>query len=272
MGSIALALCGGAARGYACIGVLKTLESMSISVHAFAGTSMGALIAALAAAGYTPSEIEAHARKVKITDMLGFDFENVFDGIFSTRKLRRYLSRLLPATFEELKYPLYVTTVDIDTGEIVIFSEGKLLDALLASCAVPIIFKPVIINKRRLVDGGLKALIPWQPLLAENIKNIVCVSCGFVARKRATYKGLANIAIRALDIFGHNMIEEAKLNQSIIILEPDIEKYGIMSFKSIDAFIAAGELVAKQRINDILSLQSSQVENLNCKRDEIERN
>lgn len=257
MGSIALALCGGAARGYSCIGVLKTLESMSVRVDAFAGTSMGALIAALAACGYTAAEIESLARKVKISDMLGFDLENLFDGIFSTKKIGKFLSRILPETFEELKYPLYVTTVDIDTGNIVIFNEGKLLDALLASCAVPIIFKPVIINKQRLVDGGLKALIPWQPLLADNIKNVVCVSCGFVARKKVAYKGVADIAIRALDIFGRNMIEEAKLNQSMIVLEPDVEKYGVMSFKSIDAFIAAGELAARQRIDDILSLQLS---------------
>lgn len=255
LGSIALALCGGAARGFSCIGVLKALESMSVRVDVFAGTSMGALIAALAANGYRPAEIESVARKVKISDMFSFDLKNVFDGIFSTDKLGIFLSGLLPETFEELKYPLYVTTVDIDTGEIIIFNKGKLLDALLASCAVPIIFKPVIINNRRLVDGGLKALIPWQPLLANNIKNIVCVSCGFVAKKRSAYNGIKNIAIRALDIFGRNMIEEAKLSQTLIVLEPDIEKYGVFSFKSIDTFIAAGELVVKQRIDEILSIE-----------------
>lgn len=260
MGSVALAFCGGAARGYSCIGVLKALESMSVSVDAFAGTSMGALIAALASAGYTPAEIETIAKNTKISAMVEFGLGNIGEGIFSMGKLRKFLSRLLPETFENLKYPLYVTTVDIDTGDTVVFNSGKLLDVLLASCAVPIIFKPVIVNNRRLVDGGLKLLIPWKPLMDDNIQNIVCVSCGFIARKRPAYKGLANIAIRAVDILGRNMIEEAKQNQSLIVLEPDIEKYGVMSFKLIDAFIAAGELVARQRIDDILSMQVSSAE------------
>jgi len=210
MGSIAVAFCGGAARSYSCIGVLKTLESMSVSVDAYAGTSMGALIAALASAGYKAADIEAIAREAKIKDLVEFNLGNIFEGIFSMAKLRKYLSRLLPETFESLRYPLYVTTVDIDSGDIVVFNSGNLLDALLASCAVPIIFKPVIINKRRLVDGGLKALIPWKPLMNDNIENIICVSCGFLTRKRPAYKGLANIAIRAVDILGRNMIEEAK--------------------------------------------------------------
>lgn len=260
MGSIALAFCGGAARGYSCIGVLKALESMSVSVDAFAGTSMGALIAALASAGYTAAEIEAIAKKTKISDMVEFGLGNIGEGIFTMGKLRKFLSRLLPETFENLKYPLYVTTVDLDTGDTVVFNSGKLLDVLLASCAVPIIFKPVIINNRRLVDGGLKLLIPWKPLMDDNIQNVVCVSCGFIARKRPAYKGLANIAIRAVDILGRNMIEEAKQNQSLLVLEPDIEKYGVISFKLIDAFIAAGESVARQRIDEILSMQLSSAE------------
>ena len=255
MGSIALAFCGGAARSYSCIGVLKALESMSVSVAAFAGTSMGALVAALASAGYRPAEIEAIARKIRISDMVEFSLGNIGEGIFSMGKLRKFLGRLLPETFENLKFPLYVSTVDIDTGETVVFNSGNLLDALLASCAVPIIFKPVRIDKRRLVDGGLSLLIPWKPLLDDNIENIVCVSCGFIARKRPLYKGLANIAIRAVDILGRNMIEEAKQNQSLLVLEPDIEKFGVMSFKLIDAFIAAGELVARQRRDDIVAMQ-----------------
>lgn len=254
MGSIALALCGGAARGYSCIGVLKTLESVSVRVDAYSGTSMGALIAALAAAGHNSAQIEALARNVKITDIAGFDIENLFEGVFTLKNLRKYLSRILPETFEALKFPLFVTTVDIDTGKPVILNSGSLLDALTASCAVPVIFRPVIINNQRLVDGGLKELIPWKPLLENNFRNIVCVSCGFIAKGKAEYKGLANVAVRALDILGRNMIDEAKLHQSLLVLEPDIEKYGVCAFKSIDALIAAGEVAARQRISDILAL------------------
>ncbi|BCA79180.1 patatin-like phospholipase family protein [Desulfuromonas sp. AOP6] len=160
--SIGLALGSGAARGLAHIGVLKELEKNEIPVSAISGTSMGAFIGALYAAGVPLVEMEAVALKQdwrKLARLV--DPTLPTSGLINGKNVASFIQSLLPVhTFEELSIPLAVVTTDIETGEHVIIKKGSLVDAIRAAIAFPGIFPPVRFGDRFLVDGGLCIPVP----------------------------------------------------------------------------------------------------------------
>lgn len=159
---IVLALGAGAARGLAHIGVLKVLEEEGIPIAAIAGTSIGAFIGALYAAGVPVAQIEKIARDV--------DWAHLFrlvdpilptSGLIDGKKVMAFMARLLPVhTFEDLRLPLAITATDIETGDELTIKKGNLLEALRAAVAFPGIFTPVRFRDRFLVDGGLCNPVP----------------------------------------------------------------------------------------------------------------
>lgn len=159
---VGLALGGGAARGLAHIGVIKVLEEEKINADIVAGTSIGAMIGALHAAGVPVSQIEDVARNVDWRQMARLiDPALSKAGLIDGRKVGTFMAELLPVrSFEELRLPFAVVTTDIETGETVIIKKGDLLPALQAAIAFPGIFTPVPFGDRFLVDGGLCNPVP----------------------------------------------------------------------------------------------------------------
>lgn len=159
---LGLALGSGAARGLAHIGVLKVLDEARIPVHAIAGTSIGAFIGALYAAGVPVQRMEAVARELdwrNLARLLNLTVPT--SGLIDGNKLVAFMAGLLPVhSFEALRIPLAVTATDIETGEPLIIRKGDLLKALRAALAFPGIFPPVLFNDRFLVDGGLCNPVP----------------------------------------------------------------------------------------------------------------
>ena len=159
---IGLALGGGAARGLAHIGVLKVLEQADIPIDIIAGTSMGAFIGAMYAAGVPIDHMEKAALEIDWRSMARLlDPVLPTSGLTDSKKLVSFIAELLPARdFEDLNRPLAITATDINTGEAVIIKQGDLLEALRAGLAFPGIFSPVRFGQRFLVDGGLCKPIP----------------------------------------------------------------------------------------------------------------
>lgn len=159
---IGLALGSGAARGIAHIGVLKVLEEAKIPIVAISGTSIGALIGALFAAGVPVDEMEEVARSVdwkKIARLV--DPRVPVSGLIDGKRVSRFFEELLPVRdFSDLKIPLAMLATDVETGEAIVLKQGDLLTALRAAIAFPGIFTPVNIADRFLVDGGLCYPIP----------------------------------------------------------------------------------------------------------------
>jgi NTE family protein len=157
-----LALGGGAARGLAHIGVLKVLVQHQIQIDAIAGTSTGALIGGLYAAGVSVAQLEEVARDVDWRDLARL-VDPIFpgSGLIDGKKVARFIAELLPVDrFEDLKIPLAVTATDVETGEGLFIKQGNLLEALRAAIAFPGIFTPVLFGDRFLVDGGLCNPVP----------------------------------------------------------------------------------------------------------------
>jgi predicted acylesterase/phospholipase RssA len=164
---LGVALGGGSARGYAHIGALACLDRHGFAPRVIAGTSFGAFVGALYAAGLEPSDMTRLVTGLRRRDLLlrVADFGLHQAALFRGDKLEVYLRELLPVqTFAELQRELVIVTTDIDTGERILIKEGDIARALRASMALPGIFAPVRLESRRLIDGGLGSPVPLSTL------------------------------------------------------------------------------------------------------------
>jgi NTE family protein len=176
---LGLALSGGGARGFAHPGAIKAIEDFGLKPDIISGTSAGALAGVLYADGYTPEEI--------IQLFIGKDFREFADiqvpivAIFGTSGFRRFLKKYLHAkNFEDLQIPLRVVATNLDAGKSVVFDKGPIVDAVVASCSIPIVFNPVVINGVNYVDGGIFKNFPvstirgfCEKIIGVNVSPIV---------------------------------------------------------------------------------------------------
>lgn len=151
---LGLALSGGGARGFAHPGALKAIEDFGLRPEIISGTSAGAIAAVFYADGYAPEEI--------INLFVGKDFREFVDiqvpvaAIFGMSGFRRFLKKHLRAkNFEDLNIPVKIVTTNFDEGKSVVFDQGPIIEPLVASCSIPIVFNPVVINGVNYVDGGV---------------------------------------------------------------------------------------------------------------------
>jgi NTE family protein len=156
---VAIALGGGGARAFAAIGVLKALEAKGYVPDLIVGTSGGAIIGALYAAGYTPDEIEEIALETTLFELLDFAISDY--GYIAGHALRAKLVRLLEGkTIEALKKPFAAVVTHVETGGLEILNRGNAALAVRASMAIPGVFLPVIIDGAHYVDGDIVAPVP----------------------------------------------------------------------------------------------------------------
>lgn len=162
---IGLVLSGGGYRGIAHVGVLKAMEERGIVADFISGTSAGAMVGALHAAGYHWAEVLDTFEKMEV-----FSFRNYAmnkPGMIDSDKFYPTLNELFPEDqFEALKTPLFVAATDIVEGKTRFFHEGDLIRPILASMAVPGVFSPVEIDGNLLCDGGVTNNFPTEPLLS----------------------------------------------------------------------------------------------------------
>ncbi|MCS7283363.1 MAG: patatin-like phospholipase family protein [Anaerolineae bacterium] len=175
---VGLALSGGGVRGLAHIGVLKVLTDAGIPIHCVAGTSAGGLIGALFAAGMTPQKMEEEAlRMASPRRILPFLNRGLpFRGLLSGQKVYEYLEFLLgDVTFDQLHIPLAVVAVDLNTGQKVVLREGRVVDAVRATIALPGLLSPVERDGQLLVDGGLVDNLPADAARQMGAEKVVAV-------------------------------------------------------------------------------------------------
>ncbi|WP_210488710.1 patatin-like phospholipase family protein [Rufibacter aurantiacus] len=170
MHTLGLCLSGGAARGVAHLGVLQALKEMGIPIHAISGVSSGAIVGAFFAAGYTPEEVLELVCGLPLPKLLRPALNR---GILHTHALHKiFEEHLKERTFEELPIKLTISALDLVEGSTVYFTQGSLVEALKASSAVPVLFKPMQMEKRLLVDGGIVNNLPVECITGECDKII----------------------------------------------------------------------------------------------------
>lgn len=174
---IALALGGGAARGWAHIGVLRALDEAGIEISMIAGTSIGALVGGCYLAGKL-DELEEFARSLTKRRMFGLlDFNLGGSGLFGGMKLTAQMRKHMDgATFSDLPKPFVAVAAEIRTGHEIWLSSGSLITAMRASYALPGVFEPVVCNRRVLVDGALVNPVPVSVCRAHEQPLVVAVN------------------------------------------------------------------------------------------------
>ena len=151
---LGLVLSGGGAKGFAHIGAFKLMEECRLKPDIIAGTSAGALMGVLFADGYSADEIKDLFTGREFSEFAELQIPKA--GLFDSKRFRYFLKRHLRAkNFEDLQIPMVVMATDLDNGESHEFRTGPIVEAVTASCSVPIIFNPVVIKGIHYVDGGL---------------------------------------------------------------------------------------------------------------------
>ena len=170
--NVGLVLGGGGARGLAHIGALRAIDEHGIKPIAISACSMGAIIGATYAAGYSPREIYEIVDRISYSQVLSFGEKG---GLLGSKGLAKILSKHLPKTFEDLNIPLEVTTVDVQTGSLLVLRSGDLITALTATSALPGILSPVRYKGRYLVDGGLINGLPVDIIRTMTLAPVIAV-------------------------------------------------------------------------------------------------
>lgn len=172
--TLGLALGGGGMKGWAHLGVIGVLDEVGLKPNVISGCSAGALIGAYYAYGFSFDEMIRFMAEQRTTNLFSLRFDGL--GLFGSDLFRDYLeAHFGGATFEDCRIPFFVTATDIETGREVVLSQGRLVDAILASSAMPGIFAPVEIGGRLLVDGGLCNNVPVSVLVAKGARYTIAV-------------------------------------------------------------------------------------------------
>jgi NTE family protein len=183
---LGLVLSGGAARGFAHIGVLRAFEENGIEVDCVSGASSGALIGVFYAAGKTPDEMMDIAKSIKKSKLKAIGpFHFGTAGLDYVEQL--LTKHVVQSRFEELHKPLFICATNFQSGRYKIFSSGEILPALRASTAIPIKYGEQIIDGVVYIDGGMVNNLPVEPL-RECCRTVIGISINPVAYKSGKIK------------------------------------------------------------------------------------
>jgi NTE family protein len=222
---LGLALSGGGAKGFAHAGVIQALEEHGIRPDVIAGTSAGSIVGALYADGCTPAEIIELFNKASFSKFASFSHSR--DGLFKIDNFKKSLKAKLKArTFEELKIPTYINATDMLHGKNVFFNSGPLLDVIIASCSVPIIFEPIEIDDIRYSDGGLICNFPVE-VLRHQCEYVIGVNVGPIEMDEKDQLSLLDIAQRTYFFIRKANVLNVKDSCDLLIEPPRIDKYGM---------------------------------------------
>jgi NTE family protein len=270
---ITLALGGGGAKGNAHIGVLRVLLREGFRIRGIAGTSAGGLAAAAYAAGNNPDEIEAFMQGVDQSKLYG-SWPSHGPGLLSIAGVRSVLTELIGnRCFEDLPIPCAVTAVDIDAYIEVILKRGSVVDALLATIAIPGVFPPKKWGEHRLVDGGVmdpvpvsvaRSLAPGLPVVAVVLTPPLKESSALSPPKifstppvlepitRLRVAQAFDIFVRSIDI-GARMLSELHLlqNEPDVIIRPAVENIGLLEKVNVSEIVKFGEIAADSALPEL---------------------
>lgn len=173
---VGLAIGSGAAYGLSAIGTLKVLEENNIPINVISGTSIGSVIGALYASGMNSFKLEDELSSTTWKELL--DFVLPEKGIVSGKKVERYIRNLTGnKTFEDLEIPLYITAVDLNKGQLIIFNKGDVASAVRASISIPGVFVPMEMRGMTLVDGAVLDPLPVD-ILKKHADIIIAIDYG----------------------------------------------------------------------------------------------
>jgi NTE family protein len=242
-----LVLSGGAARGYAHLGVMKALNEEDIYPDIIAGASAGAIAGALYADGHSPDEILEILGKNNRLDFLKITVPK--NGLLKMDGMIKVLQKALRAkTFEELKIPLVVSVTNLNHAKVDYFDSGELLWAVIASASIPVIFKPVEIDNNYYVDGGVMDNLPLEPI--EDKCSMLIGSYVNEMGERDTFNSLLGIAERSFHLSVIKDLAAKQKKFDIYINPKELSKYNAFDQAKAEEIFKIGYKAAKEKISE----------------------
>ena len=243
---VGLALGGGAARGFAHIGVIAALEEAGIKVDLVAGTSAGSLVGAIYASGKTAAQLQDIALRMEEAEITDWVLPLFSRGILRGEALSNYVNRQVNnKLIESLPLPLGIVATDLRSGEGVLFQQGDTGRAVRASSAVPSVFNPVKVGEREFVDGGLVAPVPVRYAKQMGAELIIAVDISSAPEGNASDGALA-VLLQTFAIMGKS-INSYELQGADIVVRPELSGVKGGDFTAKRRAIDAGKL-AMQRL------------------------
>lgn len=245
---IALALGGGAARGFAHIGVLQVLEEQGIKPDLIVGTSAGSVVATLYAAGKSPSELGNMAMTMdesSITDWV-FPGRSVMKGEALAKFIRSHTGG---RQIEQMRIPLGIVATDLNNGQPILFRRGDPGVAVRASSSVPAVFEPVKIGGREYVDGGLVSPVPVRYAKSMGADIVIAVDISAIPEGQPT-KGPIDILLQTFNIMGHS-ISQYELQEADVVMRPKLAGVGSADFSARRLSILAGREAALSELAEL---------------------
>lgn len=246
-----ISLSGGGARGIAHIGVLAALNKYGIDPDVISGTSSGAVIGVLYAAGHDPSTILELMKMKKLRRIISWAFPS--DGLLDLDKVEAVLREYIPEDhFSALKKKFYCGVTNLNTGRYELISTGKLIPYILASASIPIVFEPKEIDGNTYVDGGLLNNLPVEPLV-EEADIIIGVNVNHNEEVKEI-KGMRNVAERCFRLaIGQNVRNNFELCD-FIIEPPELRKINTFDFAKAEEIYQIGFDETESRILEFFDL------------------
>lgn len=238
---IGLALGGGAARGFAHIGVIQVLEEHGIGVDLVAGTSAGSLVAALYASGKNGKEMQALAEGMDEGAITDWAFPG--RGLIRGEALARYVrERTGNKTIEQMSLPLGILATDLADGSGVLFRSGDTGTAVRASSAVPAVFQPVKIGGREFVDGGLVAPVPVRQARQMGAELVIAVDISSPPEDKPLGDAM-RMLLQTFAIMSRS-INSYELREADVVMRPQLAGIGSADFSARRRSIQAGREAA----------------------------
>jgi len=248
--NMALALGGGAAHGLAHIGVLEVLEERGINIALVTGTSVGAIIGAIWAAGYSAGDIAEIASKIRRSDILRLTFPD--KGLFSIKGIRKIIREFIPHdSFEGLKRKFGCVATDLNSGEPEYIVKGELSRAIAASCAIPAVFKPVKIGERFYVDGGLCENVPAVMARKMGATAVIGVALNNHYEFPDEPDNIFEIMAHSIYLMGRRVKRQS--DEGDVIISPRIESRDYAGLDNLEEYIQLGRYAAEEMVKYLKS-------------------
>lgn len=288
---VGLVLSGGGAKGFAHIGALKAIDEVGIRVDYIGGTSMGAVIGSLYASGYSANAIEKIVSDMEFSHLMQneisrkskpyFQKENdhkyiirlsmednkiqLPSGLTDGQKVLNYLSQYTQhvnnvSDFNNLPIPFLCIATDLENGKQVLLSNGYLPDAVRASASFPTLLKPVEIDGKMLVDGGIVNNFPIDEVLALGADTIIGVDVG--DGKLLKKEDIHSVIDVLNQVVSYQMLDDADLakkDKTSVYIRPDISPYSVISFDKYEEIVQLGYETTLKQIDTLKKIADEQI-------------
>jgi NTE family protein len=244
---IGLALGGGAARGFAHVGVIQVLEEAGIRPNLVAGTSAGSLVAAIYASGKTGAQLQQVAETMEEVTIADWTLPIFSRGLLRGEALARYVNGQVGARLiENMPLPLGIVATDLNSGVDTLFQRGDTGTAVRASSAVPAVFQPVKISGREYVDGGLVSPVPVRAARKMGAELVIAVDISSPPDGNLA-GGTLDILLQTFSIMGKS-INTFELRDADVVVRPNLAGISSADFGSRKRSIEAGRQAMQQAL------------------------